>query len=119
MLSYIVKGFIWLKFWEGNGMTRTREEITAEILRRIQQANKRGGQKRQRLKTAALCFAFTAAAAILTFVPWRMDVALAPVAAARAELLYNGIGGYVLIGVVCFAAGAAAVLIGLRKQEQN
>jgi len=100
-------------------MARTREEITAEILRRIQQADKRGRQKRQRLKTAALCFAFAAVAAVLTFVPWRMDMELAPVATARAGLLYSGIGGYVLIGVVCFAAGAAAMLIGLRKRERK
>jgi len=102
-------------------MTRTREEIMAEILRRVDLTDKRGKQKRERLKIGIFTLTFLFASAALAFTPWNMKSESVSTATARAELLYTDIGGYVLIGVICFAAGAATVMIGMyihrNKQE--
>ena len=96
-------------------MKRTNEEITSEILRRVEKLDRRDRKRRKRWKNAVFSFVFLLVAAVLFFIPWGMGEHEAPVAAVQAELLYNAAGGYVLTGVICFAAGAAATLFCLKK----
>ena len=98
-------------------MTRTSEEITAEILQRVDLENKCGRQKWERLKTAMFSFAFLVAAAALAFTPWSISLREAPVAATQAALIFEGAGGYVLTGVICFASGGAIALACVKSNE--
>lgn len=93
-------------------------EMAAEAWRRIdlRRAKRlRGGQ-------AAACIACLAAVGALALTTARYEFTGAgpPTAAAGPVfLMFPGIGGYVLCGVICFALGAAAALLCLKRRKNE
>ncbi|MCL2105529.1 MAG: hypothetical protein FWH26_00430 [Oscillospiraceae bacterium] len=100
-------------------MKRSNEEITREILRRTGQLDVRDAQRKRRVyatlsAAAALVLVIGFAAAVPLLIPdglWRETAEN-----QTATMFASGeIGGYILVAVTAFAAGAAITLFCVKK----
>ena len=100
-------------------MKRNSEEITNEILRRAELLDEQDAKRRNRICAAlsfAACLAFMVglSASVPLFIS---DEAFQGIAANQAATLFasGAVGGYVLVGVIAFMFGAAAMLLCVKK----
>ena len=93
-------------------------EMAAEVWRRID-AIKAKTLLRKRV-AACMCCLFAIAWYVCLAVQFEglADIDRA-VASVRPSLAFEAIGGYVLIGVMCFASGIAVTLLCLRVRKRN
>ena len=100
-------------------MKRSSEEITDEVFRRAELLDKQDTKRKNRIQSAlslAACLAFVVALSVS--VPlFISDEVLQPTAGYQTATLFASgvVGGYVLVGVMAFVFGAAAMLFCAKK----
>jgi hypothetical protein len=101
---------------------RSDREFAAEALGRAALLRERRKRGRARLTAGGALAACLALAGFVAVFSGAYPGAggPAPVAAAeQAPLMFPGAGGYVLCGVICFAAGVAVTLLCQRKRRHD
>ena len=100
-------------------MKRNSEELTDEIIRRALLLDSRDSKRKNRISTAlfyAACLAFVVGLSVSVplIIP---DEALQEAASYQSATLFasGAVGGYVLVGVIAFIIGAAAMLFCVKK----
>ena len=97
-------------------MTRSNKEIAEEVLRRVEAIDRRKAVRKQRIRgalaiIAALALTVGAGFAIAAFAPDSPSSVM-----TEYNLMFPNAGGYVLMAVIGFSLGAAAMFICLRRQ---
>ena len=100
-------------------MKRGNEEITREILRRAARLDKRDAQRKRRVYaalSAAACLAVVVGFAAAVPLLISEGILRGTADNQTATMFASGeVGGYVLVGAVAFAAGAAVTLFCAKK----
>ena len=100
-------------------MKRSSEEITDEVFRRAERLDKQDEKRKNRIYAAlsfAACLAFMVGLSVS--VPlFITDEALQSTAGYQTATIFasGAVGGYVLVGVMAFVFGAAAMLFCVKK----
>ncbi|MCL1983430.1 MAG: hypothetical protein FWG53_10160 [Clostridiales bacterium] len=99
---------------------RSNEEIAAEALRRSAASREKKAVRRQRvyaMSAACACIAVIVGLSLLLPSMPESVVSGMPSTAGAAVLAGSGAGGYVLMGIIGFVLGVAAVLISIKAKK--
>jgi hypothetical protein len=99
---------------------RSDEDFATEALRRATVLKAQRKRRRERLTAGTALVACLSLAAVVVVLSGPYPGPTTPVVATgQAPLLFPGVGGYVLCGVISFVLGVAVTLLCLRKRKSN